>query len=85
MDKNSALFPTRPSVKPVIYAYSDSNPEYRGLLKVGYTEREPELRIAEQYEAHPIKTWKLEWTDTAMRPDGSVFMDHELHAWLKKA
>lgn len=84
MDKNSALFPSRPNVTPTIYAYSDSNPQYSGLLKVGYTEREPELRIAEQYEAHPIKTWKLEWTNTAMRPDGSVFMDHELHAWLKK-
>jgi hypothetical protein len=31
----------------MIYAYSDSNPQYKGLLKVGYTEKDVERRVAQ--------------------------------------
>ena len=31
------FFPHRPDVTPEIYAYEDTNPQYSGLLKVGYT------------------------------------------------
>ena len=33
MNKN--LFPPRPDSNPSIYAYIDTNPQYKGLLKVG--------------------------------------------------
>ena len=33
------FFPQRPEVHPMIYAYRDLNPDYDGLLKVGYTEK----------------------------------------------
>ena len=29
--------PPRPESRPTIYAYADTNPQYAGLLKVGYT------------------------------------------------
>lgn len=31
------FFPLRPEAKPKIYAYEDSNPQYKGMLKVGFT------------------------------------------------
>jgi hypothetical protein len=34
---NTNFFPPRPALTPAIYAYEDSNPQYAGLLKVGYT------------------------------------------------
>ena len=36
------------------YVYCISNPTYVGLLKIGYTERSPELRLA---EANKSNTW----------------------------
>ena len=52
------FFPQRPASHPMIYAYTDSNPQYQGLLKVGYTEKDVERRVGQQY---PTK-----------RPDGLV-------------
>jgi hypothetical protein len=36
----SDFFPSRPSAKPTIYAFSSTHQDHGGLLKVGYTERE---------------------------------------------
>ena len=33
----------------MIYAYRDLNPDYDGLLKVGYTEKDVDRRVAQQY------------------------------------
>ena len=52
------FFPQRPDAHPMIYAYEDTNPQYQGLLKVGYTAIDVDKRVAQQY---PTK-----------RPDGSV-------------
>ena len=52
------FFPQRPASHPMIYAYEDTNPQYKGLLKVGYTSVDVDKRVAQQY---PTK-----------RPDGSV-------------
>jgi hypothetical protein len=38
----------RPASHPMIYAYSDSNPQVKGLLKAGYTEKDMERRVAQQ-------------------------------------
>jgi hypothetical protein len=43
------FFPPRPALTPAIYAYEDSNPQYAGLLKVGYTAVNVQKRVAEQY------------------------------------
>lgn len=39
------FFPQRPNSHPTIYAYED--PQYKGMLKIGYTTRNVETRVAE--------------------------------------
>lgn len=83
----NVLFPLRPSVRPSIYAYSESNPEYTGFLKVGYTTRSAEERVAEQ---HPViqpgkgKSYRIVFEESALRDDGSTFTDHDVHRRLRK-
>lgn len=80
------FFPPRPDSKPVIYAYEDTNPQYSGLLKVGYTTLDVQTRVAQQY---PIKKpgkppYRIVLEETAMRNDGTSFTDHEVHRWLRQ-
>lgn len=58
------FFPQRPATHPMIYAYEDTNPQYRGLLKVGYTTVNVDRRVAQQY---PTK-----------RPDGQRALPHRI-------
>ena len=79
------FFPRRPELTPQIYAYSD--PQYPGMLKIGYTAHDVQKRVAEQY---PTKRpgdklpYKIEYHDSSIREDGTVFTDHLVHKWLKK-
>ena len=79
------FFPRRPELTPQIYAYSD--PQYEGQLKVGYTAHDVQKRVAEQY---PTKRpgdklpYKIEYQDSSIREDGTVFTDKLVHKWLKK-
>lgn len=43
------FFAPRPASRPMIYAYEDTNPQFAGLLKVGYTTVDPQTRVAQQY------------------------------------
>ena len=45
----SSFFPDKSKANPMIYAYEDTNPQYAGLLKVGYTTVNVQARIAQQY------------------------------------
>ena len=84
---NMDFFPQRPESHPMIYAYEDISQQYDGLLKVGYTEKDVDKRVAQQY---PTKRpdgkipYKIVFRDTAMRVDGSCFTDHDVHAMLEK-
>jgi len=81
------LFHPRPAIRPTIYAYEENNPEYEGLLKIGYTTISVEKRIAEQY---PIKRpdgmipYRIVFRKTAMYPDGGNFTDKDIHRALEK-
>lgn len=82
---NPDFFPQRPDSHPAIYAYEDTNPNHKGLLKVGYTTRDVEVRVREQFpviqpEEHP---YNIVFTEPAVRDDGTVFMDKKLHHWLE--
>jgi hypothetical protein len=85
MDKD--FFPLRPEAHPMIYAYEDSNPEYRGLLKVGYTTISVEQRVAQQY---PTKRpdgkvpYRIVFAESAMYSDGGNFSDHDVHRALAR-
>ena len=81
------FFPQRPAVHPMIYAYRDLNPDYGGLLKVGYTEKDVDRRVAQQY---PTKRpdgklpYEILYRSSAMREDGSCFTDHDVHRMLRR-
>ncbi|MDR2733580.1 MAG: GIY-YIG nuclease family protein [Spirochaetota bacterium] len=83
---NKDFFPKRPEACPTIYAYEDTNPQYAGLLKVGYTSAQSaEERVAQQYPTkRPGKApYKIVLIETAMREDGSSFTDHDVHRYLR--
>ena len=81
------FFPGRPSSHPMIYAYEDTNPQYEGMLKVGYTSVDVDKRVAQQY---PTKRpdgsipYRIVLRESAMYPDGSHFRDTDVHRVLKK-
>ncbi|GAB4314201.1 MAG: GIY-YIG nuclease family protein [Candidatus Sumerlaeia bacterium] len=79
------FFPPRPRVEPKIYAYEDTNPQYAGLLKIGYTTRSVQERVAEQYPTlRPgEKPYRIVLEAPAIRSDGTVFTDHEVHRMLR--
>ena len=68
---------------PIIYAYSDVR--WPGYLKVGYTTRPVEERMKEHYPTlTPTKSYKIELIESALYPDGSNFMDHDVHKVLSQ-
>ena len=81
----SDFFPRRPKVAPKIYAYEDTNPQYRGLLKVGYTTKSVQERVAEQYPTQrpgPLP-YRIVLEEDAVRNDGTAFTDHDVHRMLR--
>lgn len=78
------FFQQRPAVTPTIYAYTLVGVEsHKGYIKVGYTDRDADTRIREQMHTSAVP-YKILWQEPAMRPDGSCFTDHDVHAVLKK-
>lgn len=85
MMKND-FFPPRPKTRPTIYAYEDSNPEYKGLLKIGYTAKNARERVSAQYPTlrpGPTQPFRILVEESAMRNDGTVFSDRDVHRYLK--
>lgn len=79
------FFPPRPKSNPTIYAYEDTNPQYSGLLKVGYTTVDVRSRVGQQYPTlRPGKPpYKIVLEESAMCRDGTVFTDHDVHSCLR--
>jgi len=79
------LFPIRPNTQPTIYAYEDTNPQLRGFLKVGYTSGSVQKRVAQQYPTlRPGKPpYRILLEESAMRSDGTAFIDHDVHRCLR--
>ncbi len=79
------FFPPRPASRPSIYAYEDTNPQYAGLLKVGYTTLDAQSRVAQQYPTlRPGKPpYRILLDEPAMRNDGSSFTDRDVHRMLR--
>jgi len=82
---NKDFFPQKPEVKPTIYAYEligvDS---HKGLLKVGYTVRSAQERVAEQLKTSRVE-YRIVLIEDAIRNDGSAFTDHEVHQHLRRS
>ncbi|PIN77981.1 restriction endonuclease [Candidatus Woesearchaeota archaeon CG10_big_fil_rev_8_21_14_0_10_33_12] len=82
--KIKEFFPPKPDLNPQIYAYTDE--AYEGLLKIGYTTVDVRKRVAEQY---PTKRpgnlpYKIVFEESAMRKDGTYFIDKSVHKLLIK-
>ncbi|MFZ2655252.1 MAG: GIY-YIG nuclease family protein [Victivallales bacterium] len=79
------FFPLRPRSSPTIYAYDDTNPQYAGLLKIGYTTADAQSRVAQQYPTlKPGKPpYRIVLEESAMCGDGSGFTDHDVHRYLR--
>jgi hypothetical protein len=78
---NEALFP--PLSPPRIYAYADSR--YAGCLKVGYTTKSTQERVAAQYPVNlPAQSYTIVLDEIATRADGTFFTDHDVHRVLTR-
>ena len=78
------FFPSRPSTNPTIYAYELVGVStHKGLLKIGYTDRDAQTRIKEQLGTAAIP-YKIVFEESAMKRDGSSFTDHEVHRLLRE-
>ena len=83
MNKNN-FFPPRPDVTPTIYAYELIGvTTHTGLLKVGYTYRNAQERVAEQLKTARME-YKIVLEVSAMRNNGTAFTDHEIHSYFAK-
>ncbi|MFZ1736194.1 MAG: GIY-YIG nuclease family protein [Candidatus Moraniibacteriota bacterium] len=82
---SNEFFPPRPDTAPKIYAYTDTHPQYAGLLKVGYTTKSVQERVGAQYPTvRPGEPpYRIELEESAMRNDGTVFTDREVHRHLR--
>ena len=83
---SNEFFPQKPELNPIIYAYEDTSSQYKGLLKVGFTNMDVQKRVGQQY---PIirpgaLPYKIVFEESAMRNDGSAFTDHDVHRYLRK-
>ncbi len=82
--KKRDFFPPRPELNPTIYAYELSGvPDHKGLLKIGFTTRTSQGRVAEQLRTSGVQ-YKIVFEESAMKNDGSNFTDHEVHRYLRK-
>lgn len=78
------FFIERPSITPTIYAYELVGvSSHKGYIKVGYTERDVETRIAEQMHTSGVP-YRILFKESAMCPDGSCFTDHDVHRILRR-
>ncbi len=78
------FFPPRPNVNPTIYAYELPNDSKRkGQLKIGFTVRDAFTRIKEQIGATRAD-FNIVFEESAMRADGSIFTDKDVHALLRR-
>ena len=83
----SNYFPKKSESAPMIYAYEDKyDPNLKGLLKVGYTTIGVQERVRQQYNiVRPGEPpYRIVVEESAMRKDGTTFMDHDVHRQLLK-
>lgn len=75
---------SRGSYEPRIYAYATPGmAAHDGMLKVGYTSRDVESRVREQCGTSDIE-YDIVFEGVARRSDGTVFKDHQFHAYLSE-
>jgi len=76
------FFKERPHPRIYVYELLDAE-SHRGLLKVGYTTRAVKKRINEQVGTANL-SYKILLEEDAIRNDGSLFTDKDVHRMLKR-
>ena len=78
-------FVTYPEIQPKIYAYEDNGSNYRGMLRIGYTNYDVLRVVAQQYPtARPGGVpYRIVFTASAMRSDGTAFSAADIHNYLE--
>ena len=77
-------FHKRPEIVPKIYVYEILGAKNRGgLLKIGMTGRDVETRIKEQLGTSGLE-YRIVLVVDAVREDGTVFTDRDIHHYLRK-
>lgn len=78
------FFPARPEIEPKIYVYKligvDS---HEGYVKIGYTTRLVEERVAEQLHVSAVP-YQILYSESCVCNDGSTFIDKDVHKVLKR-
>lgn len=78
------FFIQRPAITPTIYVYELIGvASHKGYIKIGYTERDAATRIKEQLHTAAVP-FKILYQESAMREDGSVFTDKDIHRILER-
>ncbi len=79
------FLPNQINIDPKIYAYSETHSDFKGMLKIGYTNKDVNKRIKEQYPIiRPKKTWNLELEESAVKKDGSILSDFQVRNLLEE-
>ena len=80
------FFVNYPSIQPKVYAYEDNGPQYRGMLRIGFTNYDVSKVVAQQYPtARPGGIpYRIVFTESAMRKDGTSFSAVEIQQYLEK-
>ena len=81
---SSNYFDKRPDITPTIYALELIGVEsHKGYIKVGYTHRTTKERANEQLHTSGVR-YRILHEESAMRSDGSCFMDKDVHKVLER-
>ena len=82
------FFPPIEIEGPQIYGYTELNEEYKGLIKVGFTQRSISVRMKEHYPTKSpegIEKFKILFVESSVREDGSYFEDKLVHRIMEDA
>ena len=74
--------PEKPASRLRIYAYSIQDDAHAGLLKVGQTTQKVSDRVGQQLQTAAIKNYTIDLDESAERPNGTVFSDHDVRSRL---
>jgi hypothetical protein len=77
------LFPEKPQSRLRIYAYTISDADHEGLLKIGQTTQSVKSRVAQQLKTAMIKNYTIEVDESAECKDGSTVSDFQVRGRLK--
>lgn len=72
-------------INPQIYAYvTPNNLDTKGYIKIGYTERESDIRVREQTQTAHVKS-EILWAHKARFHNDGYFKDTDFHSFLARA